>query len=146
MDLSQPKRVFITGGASGLGKALALCFAKQGHKVCIVDLNDERGKQTLDQLVELSDQCFYRHCDVSSKEDISTCIAEVVERWQGIDVIINNAGVVSGGPFDWLGEDDWQWIMDINFFGVVRGCKAAIPIMKKQGYGHVVMWPRWQAC
>ncbi len=138
MELSQPRSVLITGGSSGLGKALALCFAKQGHKVCIADVNDERGNETLAELNQLAGESIYQHCDVTKQEDLEACVNAVKEKWGSMDVIINNAGVASGGPFDWLSIDDWQWIMDINFFGVVKGCKAAVPAMKEQGSGHIV--------
>ena len=138
MDLSQSKRVLITGAASGLGKALAQTFVSNNHKVCIVDVNDERGEATLAELQQSNPNCFYRHCDVTSKQQITDCVDAVVERWNGIDIIVNNAGVASGGPFDWLSEDDWNWVMGINFFGVLSGCKAAVPHMKKQGNGHLI--------
>lgn len=138
MDVSQPRRVLITGGSSGLGKAIALNFAKHGHKVCIVDVNDERGHETLEELKALTEEAIYKHCDVTQQQSLSDCVSSMVESWGGIDVIVNNAGVAAGGPVDWLSDEDWDWIMNINFFGVVRGCKAAVPIMKKQGYGHVV--------
>lgn len=138
MDVSQPKRVLITGGSSGLGKALALCFANQAHKICIADLNDERGQETLEQLNSLSGEAIYQHCDVTNQDDLDACVAAMKEQWGGIDVVINNAGVASGGPVDWLSAEDWKWIMDINFFGVVKGCQAAIPSMKEQGFGHIV--------
>lgn len=138
MDRSGSKRVLITGGASGLGKAMALKFSSHGHHVAIVDLNDERGQETLDQLKQHGVDAFYQRCDVRSSEDLQAAVAATQKRWGGIDVMINNAGVAAGGPFDWVSSEDWEWVMDINFFGVLRGCQACVPVMKEQGSGHLV--------
>jgi len=138
MERSAAKRVLITGGASGLGKALAMAYASHGHQVAIVDLNDERGAETLAQLLECGIDALYQRCDVRSQDDLDQAVAAVSQRWGGLDVMINNAGVATGGPFDWISNDDWQWVMDINFFGVQRGCLAAVPVMKQQGSGHLI--------
>lgn len=138
MEHSAAKRVLITGGASGLGKAIAHCFASRGHHVAIVDVNDARGEETLSELKEFPVDAFYQHCDVTRLEDLEAAVNAVKQRWDGLDVIVNNAGVAAGGPFDWVSTEDWQWVMDINFFGVLRGCQAAVPVMKQQGFGHIV--------
>lgn len=138
MERSGSKRVLITGGASGLGKALALKFAAQGHHVAIVDLNDERGRQTLSELQAMHVDAHYQRCDVREQSDLENAVSAVCKRWGGLDVMINNAGVAAGGPFDWVSIEDWQWVMDINFYGVLRGCQAAVPAMKQQGNGHIV--------
>ncbi|RLT98612.1 MAG: SDR family oxidoreductase [Ketobacter sp.] len=138
MDRSGSKRVLITGAASGLGKALALKYARQGHHVAIVDLNDERGAETLVQLKLSGVDAFYQRCDVRKMEDVEQAVAATKKRWGGIDILINNAGVAAGGPFDWVSSEDWEWVMDINFFGVLRGCQASVPVMKEQGSGHLV--------
>lgn len=138
MDRSGSKRVLITGGASGLGKAMALKYSSHGHHVAIVDLNDERGAETLDQIKPYGADAFYQRCDVRKLEEIENAVAAVKKRWGGIDIMINNAGVAAGGPFDWVSTEDWEWVMDINFFGVLRGCQACVPTMKAQGSGHLV--------
>lgn len=138
MDRSGSKRVLITGGASGLGKAMAMTFARHGHHVSIVDLNEERGQETLAELSALKIDSLYQQCDVRDMQDIESAVATVQKRWGGLDIMINNAGVAAGGPFDWVSSEDWEWVMDINFFGVLRGCQATIPLMKEQGSGHIV--------
>lgn len=138
MDRSASKRVLITGGASGLGKALALKYAAENHHVAIVDLNNERGTETLAQIEQHGVDAFYQHCDVRKLDSAQQAVSAVQKRWGGIDIMINNAGVAAGGPFDWISSEDWEWVMDINFFGVLRGCQAAVPVMKSQGSGHLV--------
>ncbi len=138
MERSDSNRVLITGGASGLGKALATYFVAQGHRVCIVDVNEDRGQEALESLKSHDVDVFFQICDVTKPEQIQAAVLAAKQRWGGLDVIVNNAGVAGGGPFDWVSTEDWQWIMDINFFGVLRGCQAAVPLMKEQGSGHIV--------
>lgn len=138
MERSGSKRVLITGGASGLGKALALKYAAEQHHVAIVDLNDTRGEETLEELKQNGVDTFYKQCDVRKLDSTTQAVKAVQKRWGGIDIMINNAGVAAGGPFDWISSEDWEWVMDINFFGVLRGCQAAVPVMKDQGSGHIV--------
>ncbi len=133
------KRIFITGGASGLGKAVALKFAREGFRVCIGDVNNDRGKETETELNTITSDAFYTYCDVTQIEDIEKVRAQLDDRWGGVDIVVNNAGVGgAAGALEEIGLDDWQWVLDINLMGVVRGCKTFIPVFKKQGGGHFV--------
>ncbi len=133
------KRVFITGGASGLGKETALAFAKQGYKVCIGDVNDKRGQEVEKELSAIKTGCVYRHCDVSKSRDLEAIRDELVREWNGVDVVINNAGVAGvAGYIEDSTLTDWDWVLNINLMGVVRGCKTFIPVLKEQGGGHIV--------
>jgi NAD(P)-dependent dehydrogenase (short-subunit alcohol dehydrogenase family) len=140
--MSNAKRVFITGGASGLGRALALHYARAGWIVCIADLNDVRGEETLKELQaassSLGSKMIYRHADVTREEDLQAIADELNQYWGGLDVLINNAGVAQAGAIEDVTISDWEWIIDINLLGVVRGCKVFTPIFKRQGSGHIV--------
>ena len=139
MKQNRQQRIFVTGGASGLGKAIALRFAKSGYKVCIGDLNHERGKEAESALQMLSPDSFYVNCDVTNERDIEDVKDNLIERWGGIDVVVNNAGVAGTvGAIENITLDDWQWVFDINLFGVVRGIKVFTPLFKQQGGGHFV--------
>ncbi|MCP3142884.1 SDR family oxidoreductase [Pyxidicoccus xibeiensis] len=132
------QRIFITGGASGLGKALALRFARAGWKVCIADLNDARGAETLKELSALGPDAHYLRCDVTREEELVSAAEALTARWGGVDVVVNNAGVAQAGAIEDVSIDNWRWIIDINLLGVVRGCKVFTPLFKKQGHGHFV--------
>jgi len=136
--MSQEKTVAITGGSSGLGKALALRFARAGWKVAIADINRERGEETLAQLKALAPDTFYQHCDVRNASDVMQWRDAILARWQRIDVVVNNAGVATFGNIDQCSLDDWDWVLDINLMGVVRGCKYFSEVFKQQGFGHIV--------
>jgi len=137
------KRIFITGGASGLGKAIALKYAREGYQVCIGDVNGERGQQTLKELQALgnkagNDAC-YLPCDVSRYEDLENICTTLTERWGGVDIVVNNAGVGgTSGPIDEVPLADWDWVLDINLNGVMRGVRAFTPLFKQQQSGYFV--------
>ena len=137
--MTQAKRVFITGGASGLGRALALRYARDGWRVCIADLNDERGDSTREELTAAgAAEALYRHADVTREADLQAIADELSRVWGGLDVLVNNAGVAQAGAIEDVTLADWEWIVNINLFGVVRGCKVFTPIFKQQGSGHIV--------
>ncbi|WP_141732166.1 SDR family oxidoreductase [Oligoflexus tunisiensis] len=132
------KRVAITGAASGLGRALALHYARQGWKVAIADINDIRGQETQQVILALGVDAFFMHVDVREEASLIKWKDAIVKRWGGLDVIINNAGVAVHGGIDETPSADWEWIIDINLMGVVRGCQIFTSLFKKQGFGHIV--------
>lgn len=119
----------MTGGASGLGAALCRALVGRGDQVVSADLNLPD---------EPIDGVGYLTLDVRSEEDWSDAVAWVEREWGGIDLLFNNAGVAGGGRVDVAGLDEWQWITEINLFGVVRGTRAFVPMMKRQGSGTLV--------
>ena len=132
------KRIFITGGASGLGRALAERYARAGWRVCIGDLDVERCADALAAIRVHSPHSHALACDVS-REDALQAAAEWLQReWGGVDVVINNAGVAQMGGIAETTLDDWRWAVDINLLGVVRGCKVFAPLLRTQGGGQLV--------
>lgn len=132
------QRVFITGGASGLGRALALRYARDGARVCIGDINPEQGAEVEQQINAAGGEGLYMACDVRRLADFEKVRDELVERWGGVDIVVNNAGVATAGTIEDSTLADWDWILDINVMGVVRGCKVFTPLLKKQGSGSFV--------
>ncbi len=131
-------RIFITGGASGLGRALAERYARAGWRVLIGDVNEERAEETLAALVGAGATAGRIACDVRREEDLAAAAAWLEREWGGVDVVVNNAGVAMAGGIAEMSLDDWQWIVDINLLGVVRGCKVFTPMLRRQGGGHFV--------
>ncbi|UZE97157.1 SDR family oxidoreductase [Alkalimarinus alittae] len=133
------KRIFITGGASGLGKAIAMRFAREGFKVCIGDVNDERGHEAETELKAIAPDALYLFCDVTKVKHLESVRTELEDRWGGVDIVVNNAGVAgTAGAIEDVSLADWQWVIDVNLMGVVRGCKTFTPLFKQQGSGHFV--------
>lgn len=133
------KRIFITGGASGLGKAVALKFAKEGYKVAIGDINEQRGQEVLSELQNLTTECSFFYCDTTKMKDLEAVKDQLILQWGGVDIVVNNAGVAgTAGPIEDVTLADWDWVLNINLMGVVRGCKAFTPLFKEQNHGHFV--------
>ncbi len=132
------KRIVITGGGSGLGRTLALDFAKKGWKVAVSDINRERADETARDVDSAGGTGLAVHGDVARLEDIEALARAVTEQWGGADIIVNNAGVPVAGFVDQIPMEDWKWEIDINLMGVIHGCRTFIPLFKRQGGGHIV--------
>lgn len=122
-------RALVTGGASGLGAALSRALVARGDEVISADVNAP---------AEPIDGVEYLTLDVRSDDDWAAAHARVLERWGGLDLLFNNAGVAGGGRIDVAGMDEWQWITEINLFGVVRGTRTFVPLLKHQRSGTIV--------
>ena len=132
-------RIFITGGASGLGLAIAHRYARAGYRVCIGDVNDARGQEAEPKIRESGARdAFYVPCDVRHEDQLARVASELEARWGGVDIVVNNAGVAQAGAIEDVSIADWQWILDINLLGVVRGCRVFTPMFKRQKHGHFV--------
>lgn len=125
------QRVLITGGASGLGLALAKAFRGRGDTVLVVDLAEDRP-------ASVPDDVDYFRVDVRSQQDWDAVLAHVRDLWGGLDILVNNAGVATGGRIDVESISDWERVLDINLLGVVRGCQTFTPLLKEQRSGHIV--------
>ena len=132
------KRVLITGAASGLGMAIARHYAAQGWAVSIADIQDKAGQALADELVKQhGTDCFFQHLDVTNEDQWFQLCEKVENRWQGLDVLINNAGVASSGNIDDIALKNFKWTLDINVLGVVNGCHFFTPLLKKSR-GHLI--------
>jgi NAD(P)-dependent dehydrogenase (short-subunit alcohol dehydrogenase family) len=126
----------ITGGAAGIGLAAAKRFAQLGLRVCIADLGADRLAQAVDEIAKLSahgkDYVFGLETDVSVADDVRRLHTAVVERFGGVDVLMNNAGVQPGsgmfGP-----AENWTRVLDVNLWGVIHGTQIFVPEMIKRG-------------
>jgi NAD(P)-dependent dehydrogenase (short-subunit alcohol dehydrogenase family) len=124
-------RALVTGGSAGLGAALVAALVARGDDVLVCDLNPPSPAV---EPVETR----YVHLDVRSDGDWAAAHAWVEKEWGGLDLLVNNAGVAGGGRVDVATMDEWQWITEINLFGVVRGTRTFVPMMKAQGSGTIV--------
>lgn len=132
------QRIFITGAGSGLGRALALHYARQGARVACTDRDLASVNDTLGQVVSAGGSGLALALDVTQEADFVSAAEQVQAAWGGVDVVINNAGVATAGDMDTAPLSDWEWVLNINLLGVVRGCKTFAPMLKAQKSGHVV--------
>lgn len=131
------KTAIVTGGGSGIGKAIATVFAQQGASVYIFDLDEKGGVGTAEELFKNGMIAHYIKCDVSNQQEVRQAVADIAARHGSIDILINNAGVAHVGNAETTAEEDFDRLMRINVKGVYNCIHEAIPFMKKNG-GSVV--------
>ncbi|MDR3419009.1 MAG: SDR family oxidoreductase [Nevskia sp.] len=135
---AQAPRAFITGAGSGLGKALALRYASEGWRVAVTDLKLEAAEQTLAEVCAAGGSGFAAVCDVASEDSFAEVVARLHREWQGLDLLVNNAGVATAGTVADAPLQQWQWVLNINLLGCVRGTRAVLPLLTAQRSGHIV--------
>jgi NAD(P)-dependent dehydrogenase (short-subunit alcohol dehydrogenase family) len=127
----------ITGGASGIGRALATALVLRGDTVVVADL-DMEGAETVAARLSEQGAAEAAALDVTDAEQVGSLYRHVAERHGRLDLVFNNAGIAVGGRTDELTLDHWNRTLDVNLRGVIHGVHAAYPIMLAQGHGHIV--------
>jgi NAD(P)-dependent dehydrogenase (short-subunit alcohol dehydrogenase family) len=138
MSFPTPLRAVVTGAGSGLGRALAVDLAGRGASVVVSDIEPSSADETAALVRKRGARAEVIPCDVTNREGVFGLVEETEHRLGGIDFMANNAGVAVGGPFDEISIEDWRWAVDINLWGVIYGCQAAVPKMKAQGRGYIL--------
>ncbi len=128
----------ITGGASGIGRALVEELARRGATVVIADVNLPGAQQVLAEIVAAGGTAFAAGVDVRHAADVQALVDDVVQRHGRLDLIVNNAGIGVGGELHELSLELWRTAIEVNLMGVVHGVTAAYPIMVRQGAGQIV--------
>jgi len=128
------KKAVITGGGSGIGKAIAITFAAQGASVHVLELTTEAGADTAATIKAAGGQVTVHACDVASKEEVVAVFASIGQ----LDILVNNAGVAHIGKADTTPEADFDRVMSINVKGVYQCIAAAIPGFRANGRGVII--------
>jgi NAD(P)-dependent dehydrogenase (short-subunit alcohol dehydrogenase family) len=130
------KVAVITGAAGGIGREAALLFSEEGARVCVADVSAEAGGQTAAECRE----AFFQQVDVTDPESVSAMYSATAERYGGIDVLYNNAGIMPADDASILDteEDAWQRVQDVNTKGVYLCCRYGIPHLLERGGGSVI--------
>jgi len=132
------KRAFITGAGSGLGRELCIELAKDKWNIGICDISEKGLNETAELIANAGGKAIPYVMDVADKNAYKTVAENFLQQTGGIDLLVNNAGVGDGSPFEEYGLDNWEWITGINQMGVIYGCHYFIPTMKKQQSGHII--------
>ncbi len=128
------KTALITGAGSGIGKATAELFAREGAKVIVSDINEVHGNSVVDSITNCGGEAFFFKADASIPEDNNELVKETIKRFGSLDIAVNNAGI--GGPLALTAEypfDGWQKVIDVNLSGVFYGMRYQIPAMLEKG-------------
>ena len=128
----------ITGAGSGIGRGLALNLAQQGCRLALADLDESGLLETVSLAEQYGVTVSHQVLDVSNKDAVFSWADQVVADHGSVNMIFNNAGVALSGTVEALSLEDYKWIMDINFWGVVYGTKAFLPHLERSGDGHII--------
>ena len=146
----ESRTAVITGAASGIGRAIAVSLARRGCNVALADLNDAGLSETArmaqlahtDPTSQSAQRSALRisqhHLDVADRLAVAAFLQAVITAHPGVDILVNNAGVAVGGTFEAVSEEDFEWLFEINFWGVVRMTRAFLPLLRKSDDARVV--------
>jgi NADP-dependent 3-hydroxy acid dehydrogenase YdfG len=138
MDGIKDKVVVVTGASSGIGEATAVMLAERGAKVVLGARGLERLEALARRIAAAGCEVTYAQTDVRKRDDLTSLVNLACERYGKLDVLISNAGIMPVSPLDDLRVEDWEDMIDINIKGVLYGIAAALPVFRKQGFGHFV--------
>ncbi len=137
MKLNQ-KVAIVTGAGSGIGRATALLFAREGARVVVADVAESAGRETVAQIEAGGGEAVFVRVDVSQAAEVENMVRVAVDRFGGLDVLFNNAGLTIPAMVTETSEEVWDKSIDVNLKGVMLGCKYAIPEMLKRGGGSII--------
>jgi NAD(P)-dependent dehydrogenase (short-subunit alcohol dehydrogenase family) len=128
----------ITGAASGIGRASALAFAKEGARIVAVDIDRQRGEETVQTIGDAGGEAYFECTNVSKEDEVIEITNRTISRWGRIDILFNNAGVILVKPLDQTTEEEWDQLMSVNLKSVFLAIKHAIPHMRRGGGGTIL--------
>jgi NAD(P)-dependent dehydrogenase (short-subunit alcohol dehydrogenase family) len=132
------KRALITGGASGIGRATALLFAREGAAVAVVDLDEVGGQAVVREIANNGGQAIFVRCDVSQAADCQHAVQQTVDKLGGLDILFNNAGIIRRATVIDTTEEEWDRVMAVNVKSIFLLSKYAIPVMAQAGGGVII--------
>jgi NAD(P)-dependent dehydrogenase (short-subunit alcohol dehydrogenase family) len=133
------KIAVVTGGAMGIGEATARKFAQAGAAVALLDVNDVAGSATAKSIASTGAECEFFSCDVSSNSSVERAVQGVIGRFNGVDVLVSNAGIQDYGDIVSTTEETWDRLLSINLKGCFLSAKHSIPSMLQRGGGAIVV-------
>jgi NADP-dependent 3-hydroxy acid dehydrogenase YdfG len=138
MEGIKDKVVVITGASSGIGEATTTMLAERGAKVVLGARGLDRLEALARRIAAAGGEVAYAQTDVRRRKDLTSLVKLALDRYGQLDVLISNAGIMPVSPLDDLRVEDWENMIDINIKGVLYGIAAALPVFRKQGFGHFI--------
>ena len=133
MTNEQRPVVWITGGGSGIGRGLALAYAKSGYRVAVSGRRAERLNEVVAAMGLGQDAGLAVACDVTQPEEVEAAVSRIVDTWGRLDIAVANAGFAVSGRVEELSAEEWRKQLDVNVLGVVHTAKAALPALRDVG-------------
>jgi NAD(P)-dependent dehydrogenase (short-subunit alcohol dehydrogenase family) len=128
----------VTGGGSGIGRAIATEFARRGAQVLVTDLDDARAETVAGEISAEGGVARWQHLDVTSRDDFVAARDRCLDDFGRVDVVVNNVGTMVSGRPEQIPAEEWARLLDVNVLGVVRSNEVFLPLLMEQGHGHVV--------
>jgi NAD(P)-dependent dehydrogenase (short-subunit alcohol dehydrogenase family) len=139
MDDFSGRVAVVTGGGSGIGAAMARAFAREGAKIVLADLDRDGMERVAGEIAAGGGDALSVHTDVTSLESVEGLAKRTLDHYGAVHVVCNNAGVGVFGPLSDATHNDWQWVMNVNVWGVIHGIEVFLPRLLAQGQGgHIV--------
>ncbi|MFZ3266815.1 MAG: SDR family oxidoreductase [Terriglobales bacterium] len=132
------KVALITGGASGIGRATALLFAREGAAVAVADVNPDAGRRVADEIAQVGGRAIFETVDVTRAADCHRAVERAIHEFGRVDILFNNAGTIRRATVMDLSEDDWDRVMAVNVKSIYLMSREVIPYMEKQGAGSII--------
>lgn len=133
MQQLQGKSAFVTGGANGIGRAIAESFAREGVAVAIADIDPKAAESACEELEASGARAVPIECDVTSEESLARALEKATKALGPIHLLVNNAGAFAVAPLEETQRRDWEWLLEINVIGVVNGLHTFLPHMRAHG-------------
>lgn len=154
MNRLKDKVAIVTGAADGIGQSISEAFAKEGATVVMTDINEEKCKKEANILLEQNIKVFPLFCDIGDTASVNTMVNTCIEKFEKIDILVNNAAIAIPGAITNMPEEDWDKLMNVNLKGAFRCIKACLPHMISAKQGSVInisstqahrSWDDWTA-
>lgn len=129
---------WISGGASGMGEAVAELFAQEGARVAVADIQEQRGQQLAERIAKAGGEALFSYCDVTQEAQVQASVDQAAERFGGLQILVNCAGVVHVGPLHEYAEADWDLLMGVNVKSIYFSLKHALPHLRRSRRSYVV--------
>ncbi len=130
--------VLLTGANRGIGRALALELARCGARLALAGLEEAELDDLHREIEAIGGRAITRVCDVRVESDVEALLADVFRAYERVDVLINNAGITSGGDIQLISDEEWERVFDVNLWGAIRTVRSVAPHMVERGSGHIV--------
>jgi 3-oxoacyl-[acyl-carrier protein] reductase len=132
------RTAIVTGGARGIGQAVALALASEGASVMVADQNGQGASQVMAEINRFGGKAQALAVDVADPSDVENLVGQTLAHFGSLDILVNNAGIIRRVAFTELTRDEWDLVLDVNLGGTFNCCKAVVPIMMAKRYGKIV--------
>lgn len=138
MRVIRGRKAIVTGAASGIGRAIALALAREGSDLFLLDVDESGVQAVAADAGRLGVEAVGMRCDLTQRAQITAALRALIDRWGGVDIVVNNAGVVYYGPTDRMTAEQWDWLLAINLHAPIQIIRELLPVLKERPEAHIL--------